>query len=297
MRRNTPAERTELPQDASPQVGRGHGHTELSNELLEAAYRFPFTGPQLRLVLAVIRDSYGWKRKVTLARTVRAWADEVGIPRATMARIRRELDGLAVLEYDTATGGLRLVKNYLAWGATPQLPFELSTPGDKSVDNFTSTIGVPLVDCPTGDRPTGEQKRPTGERQASASGTHYGERKERKKERGAQHPAPQLLPNGKTDTPTARAELGHWEFAPQDHPGFTRLSFKLQDTLADQWRERAEEQRKRTACKKCATRPRAGAWPYCRPCTVCSKCEAVADGHLKFTVQDGAITCANCKEA
>ena len=107
---------------------------------------------------------------------------------------------------------------------------------------------------------------------------------------------PQLLPNGKTDTPTARAELGHWEYAPQDHPGFTRLSFKLQDTLADQWRERAEAARKATACSKCATRPKAGAWPYCRPCTICSNCEAVADGKLKFTVRDGVITCSICKE-
>ena len=298
MRRQGAPERAQDVQDASPQVGKGHSHTEVSSELLEAVYRFPFTGPQLRLILAVMRDSYGWKRKVTRSLTTRQWATETAMPRATLARVRSELDSLGVIEFDAPTGGLVLRKNYLAWGKAPQL--ELSTGYPQPGDNSVSTIGVPLVSCPTGERPTGERKASTGERLATTSGTHYGETKGKKKERGADgtRPAPQNLPNGRNDTPTERARLGDWSYAPQDHPGFARLSFKLQDALAEEWRNNAETKRKAAACKNGCGRPKAAeAWPYCRPCTACSACGAVADGARTFAVVAGAITCNSCKEA
>ena len=118
--------------------------------------------------------------------------------------------------------------------------------------------------------------------------------------RGAEvaRPAPPTLPNGKNDTPTERARLGDWEYAPQDHPDFARLSFKLQDTLSEQWRETAESRRKANACKKGCGRPKAAdAWPYCRPCTVCSVCAKGADGKRTFAVVGGAVKCTECQEA
>jgi phage replication O-like protein O len=295
VKRAAPPERTGG--DASPQTGKGHGHTEFSNELLEAAYRFAFTGPQIRIVLAVIRDSYGWKRKVALPRLLCEWSVELNMPHSTVHRAIRELVDLGVVEYDTATGGLALVKNYRAWGATPLLPLELSTAGDRIVDNSASLIGIPTAGNPTDGIPTGGIIPSTGGIFFPASGTPYGERKLKKKERGADgaRPAPKDLPNGKTDTPTNRAALGHWEWAPQDHPGFARLSFKLQDALADQWRETAEAERKRTACKKCQTRPRASdAWAYCRPCTVCRVCNGAADGTRKFQTGPEGVICTKC---
>lgn len=299
MRRNTPAERTELPQDASPQVGRGHGHTEISNELLEAVCRFPFTGPQLRLLMFVIRDSYGWKRKIAKPRVLSEWAKALEMPKTTIHRTIRELHSLGILETDLHTGGLAPVKNYNAWGNVPQLPFlELSTTCEQPVDNSVSTVGVPLAERSKYGNPTGGTKRSTGGTKNPASGTPYGEINVKKKERGTNvSPGPQLLPNGKNDTPTNRADLGDWEYAPQDHPGFGRLSFKLQDSLTDQWRERGEAQRKRNACRKCQGSPRANeAWAYCRECTVCSRCEAFTGHGVVFHLDGTEILCNECKE-
>lgn len=291
-----PPERPQAAQDASPQTGKGHGHTEVSNELLEAVYAFPFTGPQVRMVLFIIRDSYGWKRKVTLGRTIREMAEAVNLPRSSADRALRELVGLSVVDYDADSGGLTLVKNYNAWGATPQLPLELSTGGDKPVDNFASTIGVPLADCPTGGTkscPTGGQNLPTGGTKNPASGTHIGEIKVKKERKGAD---PQL-PNQKNDTPRNRAALGHEDFAPEDHVEFKRLSFKLQDELTATWKESREAARKAAACRNGCGRPRASeAWPYCRPCTVCHVCDGGADGTRKFHSGGGGVICTACAD-
>jgi phage replication O-like protein O len=48
-------------EQASPQLE--YGHTRIANELLEAIIRYPFSGAELKIVFAVIRKTYGWKRK------------------------------------------------------------------------------------------------------------------------------------------------------------------------------------------------------------------------------------------
>ncbi len=40
-----------------------HGYTRIANELLEAVLRYPFTGGELKLVLAIVRLTYGWGQK------------------------------------------------------------------------------------------------------------------------------------------------------------------------------------------------------------------------------------------
>lgn len=45
----------------SPQLEKGH--TRIANELLEAIIAYPFTMAQLKVVLVVIRKTYGWRRK------------------------------------------------------------------------------------------------------------------------------------------------------------------------------------------------------------------------------------------
>lgn len=40
-----------------------HGYTRIANGLIEGILRYPFTGGELKLVLAVIRSTYGWGRK------------------------------------------------------------------------------------------------------------------------------------------------------------------------------------------------------------------------------------------
>ena len=46
---------------ASPQLE--NGYTRLSNELLEKIIRYPFKGYELKIILKIARDTYGWKTK------------------------------------------------------------------------------------------------------------------------------------------------------------------------------------------------------------------------------------------
>ncbi len=304
MKRAAPPDRAQTKQDASPQVGAGHGHTQVSNELLEAFARFPFTGPQARLLFFVLRDSYGWKRKETRAYSYTELGGTLNMPRGTMHRAFEDLRDLGILDRG-ADGGWILIKNYNGWGKGPMLPLgklstekaDLSTRQNGTVDNSASHIGVPLVERSTGGtekRSTGGTKASTGGTERSTSGTPYGERKLKKKERGTDS---QLLPNDKTDTPRHRAELGHEDFTPEDHGDFKRLSFKLQDELTETWKERREKARKATSCRKCETRSRASdAWAYCRPCTACDRCGGKADGRRTFTMVRSEIVCNDCNQ-
>jgi hypothetical protein len=105
------------------------------------------------------------------------------------------------------------------------------------------------------------------------------------------------LPGGKNDTPTNRAEAGLADFPPQDHAAFAKLSFKLQDRLADRWETRVAEERKKSSCRKCQTRPRAAEkWPFCRTCTVCAKCGRQAGGGMIYHVTKSEIQCDVCKK-
>ncbi|MGD0336044.1 MAG: replication protein [Candidatus Omnitrophota bacterium] len=45
---------------ANPQAE--HGYTKIANELLDALIKYPFNGSELRILLAVIRNTYGWKK-------------------------------------------------------------------------------------------------------------------------------------------------------------------------------------------------------------------------------------------
>jgi len=46
---------------ASPQLE--HGYTRVANELLEAIVKYPFNATELKIVLIIIRKTYGWKKK------------------------------------------------------------------------------------------------------------------------------------------------------------------------------------------------------------------------------------------
>ncbi len=46
---------------ANPQLE--DGYTRVANELLEAMSRYPFNGSEFRILWAVIRKTYGWKKK------------------------------------------------------------------------------------------------------------------------------------------------------------------------------------------------------------------------------------------
>ena len=97
---------------ASPQTA--NGYTRLANELVRAIFRFPFSGTELRLLLWVIRDSYGWNRKETQVLTVSALSETTLVPRATVSWALIMLVERGVIMRAT-NGGYRLNKNYDEW--------------------------------------------------------------------------------------------------------------------------------------------------------------------------------------
>lgn len=292
--KNTPAAaRAASGQDASPQVGKGHGHTEISNELLEAVYAYPWrTGIGLRAVLWILRDSYGWKRKETRALSFPEIADLLRERRVSVFKAFRSLVQQNVVAKGPS-GGWVLIKNYRAWGRTPELPglsTELSTIVDNSLPTGNGCLQATKPRClqATKSDMNGNGRLPTGN-------AYKVKEKERKKERGT---APQLLPNQKNDTPKARAELGHPDFPPHDHPDFKRLGFKIQEQLAEDWDKRRLADAAKNTCRRCRTRPRVSdLWRICRSCTACARCEKTANNKgVRFVMVGEEIFCEACSK-
>lgn len=127
---------------ASPQTK--HGYARVANELLQAIYRFPFSGQELRVVLWVVRQSFGWSRRETPAVSVRELGDQIFMPPATVGWVTKGLRSRGIL-VRTAAGGWRLNKNYDEWleRGMGQLP-------------LTAASGV-------GGRRTPEKKKPAPE--------------------------------------------------------------------------------------------------------------------------------------
>jgi phage replication O-like protein O len=98
----------------SPQVN--DGHTRIANELLEAILLYPFSGCQLKVVMAVIRKTYGFNKKADrVAQSV--LAEMTGIAKPNICRALKQLEKLKVLTID-ATGfahKISLNKHYKEW--------------------------------------------------------------------------------------------------------------------------------------------------------------------------------------
>lgn len=97
---------------ASPQTQ--NGYARLANELVEALYRFPFSGCELRVVVWVIRHSYGWARKDTPKIMLIDASKDLHMPDASTSRVLIGLHGRGVL-IRVEGGGWRLNKNYEEW--------------------------------------------------------------------------------------------------------------------------------------------------------------------------------------
>ena len=102
----------------NPQVE--HGHTRLANELLEALIRYPFSGGELKVVLAVIRLTYGWRRTDRAIRQ-EDLAKTTGLDPRHIRRILTGLRQQGVLFRDHATRPhtFRLNKAYFGWRDWP----------------------------------------------------------------------------------------------------------------------------------------------------------------------------------
>jgi phage replication O-like protein O len=98
-----------------------HGHTRIANELLEALVGYPFGGGELKVVLAIIRLTYGWQTK---SRPIKQ-RELAHLTNLDERQIRRALTSLrqqAVVFRDRASRPHRfqLNKHYYGWKHLPE---------------------------------------------------------------------------------------------------------------------------------------------------------------------------------
>lgn len=103
---------------ANPQLE--DGHTEIAHTLVEALARQPLTGQEFRVVLAILRKTYGWKKKQDWLSNGQI-ATLTGMSRSSASRVVQQLavKGLIRVEYDTdkIRRVIRFVKDYDLWRA------------------------------------------------------------------------------------------------------------------------------------------------------------------------------------
>lgn len=147
---------------ASPQ--RENGFTGVANEVLEAVMMRGFSSLQLRILLLLWRESYGWQRrsaKLSLGLIERT----TGIPRARASKLLHGLLDLKVLELvvpatRVSSAVYAFQKDYDRWGVPPQ--------------------GVP----PQGVTPQGDRECPPGGQGECPPGGHIKERVKENQQHG-----------------------------------------------------------------------------------------------------------------
>lgn len=99
---------------ASPQVE--NGHTRIANELYEQIYKLKINRDSLRIVLFIIRKTYGWRKKrdrISLSQFV----EELGIDRTNVCRHINKLSAMKIIIriQDDNGNEYEINKNYEEW--------------------------------------------------------------------------------------------------------------------------------------------------------------------------------------
>jgi phage replication O-like protein O len=96
------------------------GHTRIANELLEAIISFDFSKRQYKVVLFVLRKTYGWNKKADVM-SLSQIMEGTGLDRANCSRTLAELGEMKVLlKQQQAAGNLvEFNKKYKQWVVLP----------------------------------------------------------------------------------------------------------------------------------------------------------------------------------
>lgn len=115
----------EAMESASPQTD--NGFCKLANELMEAIIRFPFSKRQYALILAIIRQTYGYNKKTD---HISVWrlADMCAMGRQHASAALKELAEMQVITYQNSIQyshgqALKIVglnKDYTKWRTVPK---------------------------------------------------------------------------------------------------------------------------------------------------------------------------------
>ena len=79
---------------ANPQLE--NGYTRIANELMEAIAKFPFSGSQLRMIIFLLRKTYGFQKKMD-AISLSQWKKGTGLNKRTIQRELKILEAMNVI--------------------------------------------------------------------------------------------------------------------------------------------------------------------------------------------------------
>lgn len=139
---------------SSPQTENGYTDTTIANELLESFYQSDFNGSEFRVLLFVIRSTYGYRKKAH-AMSYQFIANGTGLTRRSVIRTVKQLvckkalvvtNLSLVTEHSSAKANpntISLNKNYLQWKtgkavSDQSLVSENVTDGDQSGQTVVS---------------------------------------------------------------------------------------------------------------------------------------------------------------
>jgi phage replication O-like protein O len=106
---------------ANPQ--KEHGYTAIAHELMEALMAANLSGGQFRLLLCLLRQTYGFNRK-SASMSASTFADMTGLHPKVVAREIRDLEArglLLVLREEGRTSSYSLQKDYQRWQTGNQM--------------------------------------------------------------------------------------------------------------------------------------------------------------------------------
>ncbi len=105
---------------ANPQ--KEDGHTSINNEDLEALYRSNLSGGELRIILLIIRKTWGWHKKEETIKTSKI-VTETKLSRKSVCEIINKLvtKRLLVKEVNNRKNTYKFNKDYKQWNVTKRL--------------------------------------------------------------------------------------------------------------------------------------------------------------------------------
>jgi phage replication O-like protein O len=104
------------------------GHTRIANELLEAIISFDFSKRQYKVVLFVLRKTYGWNKKADVM-SLSQIMEGTGLDRSNASKTLAELSDMKVLLKQQHSAGqlIELNKKYKSWMVLSNQPHVVKT--------------------------------------------------------------------------------------------------------------------------------------------------------------------------
>ena len=159
---------TDKKKTGNPQVE--NGYVRIATELFEQLYQIPLNGSQIRIVLFIIRNTYGFNRK-TWKMSAGYIARGTGISMSMVKREIKKLENCNILKVSHAgigkIGSIGINKKYSEWMIKPTTKMSPCTIGRNTYDQYDAGTYDQLVTQHNTDKHNTENIRQEEEKELS----------------------------------------------------------------------------------------------------------------------------------